>query len=604
MASMPFGLAGMAYQGMTGNQPPGILQGNMGTNAANAMGLPQYQGAGERILGAGLENAVGGALLPGGATMGRMALGGAAGLAGQGAQEAGAGPMGQLAASAAVGMGLPVAGMVLSAGIRSALAGAGARRAAAQQTDALIQAGNPTAARSLGQVAEGGLAGGARGVEGKLMVNPGSAPIMKRNLDKQAAEMGERVEKIASSVAPPALKKTIGQAITRDIEETFIPNFKAKTEQLYQKVYAVVPPTTPVTPTAVTQLIVNQNHLSGMARELSDDIVNPKYSAILNHIDEATTSGGGTIPFAVMKELRSRLFAMENGDELVADLNMRDVRILRGALTEDMGAAVQKAGGTQATQDWNRAGLFYRKGMERIENVLQPIIDKAKPEQAYAAMMSGTKEGASALQSTLQSLSPPARALVRADMFRRLGRGQDGSFIPELYLKNMNRLAPDARAALFENEPLIGANLASLAKTASARQEMFNVAGTARKTGFQAVVNALGVRAMGGAAGMAVGGPVGAVVGGAMAPAAMSGVGNIAARVFTNPKMINWMVRQTKVPYGALQQELAILAKDAVKWGPDDRQTALDFVSTMQGMDWRSILLASAAADATAQRPQ
>jgi hypothetical protein len=49
-------------------------------------------------------------------------------------------------------------------------------------------------------------------------------------------------------------------------------------------------------------------------------------------------------------------------------------------------------------------------------------------------------------------------------------------------------------------------------------------------------------------------------------------------------------------------QELALLAKDSQKWGTADRQIAQDLSGTLSHMDWRSILLAQSAADATASR--
>jgi hypothetical protein len=607
MASMPFGLAGMAYQGMTGNQPPAMLQGNMGTNAANAMGLPQYQGAGERMLGAAGENAIGGALLPGGAAMGRMALGGAAGLAGQGAAEAGAGPMGQMAASAAAGMGLPVTGMILSGAIRSALAGSASRRAAAQETMALIQAGDPKAAVTLGQVAEGGA---ARTIEGGLKNIPGTGSVFQRTLDKQATEMGERVEKVASKMGPPAAKEVVGAAVQRGIEQGFIPNFKAKSAELYERVYSMVPPTSPVTPTATTRLMVKQNDLMGMAGELSDDITNPKFAKILGDLDKAAEAGGGTVPFEVIKELRSRLGAMLSGDELIADINLRDVKRLYGTLTEDMGAAVQKTGGTPATQAWNRANTFVKAGHERIDKILQPLVSKRTPEQAMSALMSGTKEGATALRSTLRSLDPASAGLVRSNVLRQLGRMPDETFSPELFLRKLDGLAPTAKAALFDGEEQVGTGLLSLAKTAEARKAagkvMFNPSGTAQNTAFFAILNGMskiGISGAGALVGQQVGGGLGAMAGAMGAPLLTAAAANqLAERVFTNPRMINWLVRQTKIPFGAMQQELAILAKDATKWGPEDKQTAMDLVGAMAKMDWRTVLLGQAAADATAQR--
>lgn len=579
-------------------------QGPLGPAVANQLGLPQPSTPMERMGVAGGEGLVTSAAMGGGP--GLMALGAASGLAGQGAQEQGMSPMGQMAASAAVGLGLPVAGMVLSGGIRAALAGSAARREAARQATALIQAGDPQAAVTLGQVAEGGA---ARTIEGGLRNIPGATSVFARTLDKQADEMGARVEKIAATAGPPANKEVVGAAVKRGIEYGFIPNFKAKTEELYQKVYSLVPQGSPVTPTAVTRLIAKQNDMLGMARELSDDISSPKFASILNHIDEAVSSSpNGTIPFAVMKELRSRLGAILSGDELIADINRRDVKILYGALTEDMGAAIQKAGGTPATQAWNRANTFYQKGADRIERILEPLVSKRTPEQAFAALMSGTKEGATALRATLRSLPAAEAGLVRANVLRQLGRMDDDTFNPELFLRKLNALAPTARTALFEADPQVGTNLSALASMAESRKQagkvMFNASGTAPNVAFFAILNGLSrltVSGAGALVGQQIGGGPGAALG-AMAGPALTAVGanQLAERVFTSPRMIHWLVRQTKIPFGAMSQELAILAKESRKWGPSDQQIAQDLTGALAHMDWRSILMGGAVADATA----
>ncbi len=585
--------------GMGGIVPPGMVQGAMG-QGMDRLGVPQPQTPGERIGVAGAE----GATMGGPFGMAGAALGAGANMAGQGAGEMGAGPLGQMAASAAVGLGLPIAGMVLSSGIRSALAGAASRRAAAAQSLQLIQAGDPNAAVTLGQVAEGGA---GRTIEGGLKNIPGGGGPIQRSLDKQAQEMGARVEGVANRLGRATSTEVVGKAVQRGIEDGFIPNFKATADQLYQKVYALVPPNSEVSPTAVTRLIANQNQLLGMSRELSDDIASPKFAGILNHLDEAVTnSPNGTIPFAVVKELRSRLGAMISGEEMIPDVNLRDVKRLYGALTEDMGAAVQKVGGAPGTQAWNRANTFWQKGTDRIEKILDPLVRKRTPEQAFTAMMSGTKDGATALRSTLQSLDAGSQGLVRSHVLRQLGRMPDDSFSPELFLRKLNGLAPTTTAALFEGQGQVGTDLAALAKIAEARKAsgrvMFNPSGTAQNTAFFAILNGitkLGMVGGGALAGASAGGGAGAAMGAVATPIVAN---QLAERVFTNPRMINWLVKQTRVPFGAMRQELALLAKDAQKWGPADRTVAEDFSSAFGNIDWRSILMAQAAADASSVR--
>ncbi len=585
--------------GMGGMMSPPVSQRQQVGGYMDQMGVPQPQTAGERIGVAGAE----GAAMGGPFGMGAAGLGAAANMAGQGAGELGAGPLGQMAASGAVGFGLPIAGMVLAGGIRAALAGAASRRASAEQALQLIQAGDPNAAVTLGQVAEGGA---ARTIEGGLKNIPGGGPPFQRALDKQAKEMGDRVEKVASGMGRPASTEVVGKAIQRGIEDGFIPNFRATRDQLYAKVDALVKPDSPVTPTAVTRLIANQNHLLGMSRELSDDIASPWFAGKLERLQQAAESSpDGTIPFQVVRELRSRIGAALSGEELIPDINIRDAKRLYGALSEDLGAAVQKNGGQPATQAWNRANLFNQKGMDRIEKVLDPLVRKKVPEQAFTALMSGTKDGATALRSTLQSLDAGSAGMVRGHVLRMLGKMPDDTFSPELFLRKLNGLHPNARAALFEGQGQTGQQLADLAGLAEARKAsgrvMFNPSGTAQNTAFFAILNGITKLGVMGAGGAVAAGAPGAAAGAIATPVIAN---QLAERVFTNPRMINWLVKQTKVPFGAMRQEIALLAKDAQKWGPNDQSVAQDFTSAFGNLDWRSILMAQAAADASSVRQQ
>jgi hypothetical protein len=284
-------------------------------------------------------------------------------------------------------------------------------------------------------------------------------------------------------------------------------------------------------------------------------------------------------------------------------------------LSADMDAAVLKTAGPAGMAATKRANDFYKQGMDKIEKVYQPILDKKIPQQAWSALMSGTKEGATVLRTTLQGLDAEGQGLVRSNMMRRLGQMDDGSFSPELYLRSLNKLAPTSQAAMFEGTGKFGEQSLALAKIADLRRQqgrvMFNPSGTAQNVAFHGIVNGLAGLAKtaiagapaGAAAGGAIGGPIGAAVGAAVGPIGTAiAAHQLAERVFTNPRMVNWMVRQTRIPFGAMNQEIAILAKDAQKWGPADKETAMEFVKAMTSMDWRSILLGQAAADATAQR--
>lgn len=601
MASLPFGMAGAAYQGITGNEPPAMLQGQQGTAAADQIGLPQPQGAGERIVTAAGENAVGAGILPG-ATPALAALGAASGTAGQVTQEMGGGPLAQMAASAAVGMGIPVVGKMGAAAIRAAIAGSAARRQAAEQSLALMRAGEPNAAVSLGQVAEGGA---ARLMQGGLRNVPGASEVFKANAERQAKQMGQRAAGIADELSPVGNATTAGAAIQTGLKEGFIPRFKAVANRMYERVWSLMPPDTPIQMPATVKLHADMGSLGAGAEALKSDLSNPKVAGILERLAQALDdSPNGAIPFQVAKQLRSRLGAMLNGDELVTDVNLGDVKRIYGALSQDMRAGIAQSN-PRALPAWDRAEAFWRQGSEKIEKILQPLMDKKTPEAAFTALFSGSRDGSTVLRSTMRSLSGAERGVIQSAAVRRMGLANPGAqdavgdiFSPETFLTRWNQLAPASRDALFEGaDPRIVGNLNRLAKAAeirkSAARVLPNPSGTAPNTAFWAAMSGLGTSV----AGTVMGNPTVAL--GGLAPAGVIGGSNLLARAFTSPRITNWLVRQTRLPFGALTQELALLAKDAQKWPEDDRETAQEISQSLSNVDWRSVMMAQAVADAS-----
>lgn len=596
LVGFPYAMAGLAYNKLTGNQPPGILQPQGGA-AADQLGLPQPQSGGERMVVAGAEGSAAAAPFGAAGAMAPMVsqgLGVASSMAGQGAQEAGASPMGQMAASAAVGLGLPVVGAMGASVIRSALAGSATRREAARQSMALLQAGNPQGPVSLGQVAEGGV---GRMVEGGLKNVPGASQTLQNTSGAQGEALGAKATRIADQVSPGGTPTSAGVAIQRGISEGFVPQFRATSKALYDKVYQLVPGETPVIPSKTVGLFADQGNLAAQARPLSDELFANgkmgKWSESMAATLEASPQG---IPFNVLKEWRSQIGEALSGADMIEGVGMRDLKRLYGTLSDDMRTAVASRG-PAAERAWDRAQQHWKAGTDRLEGVLQPLMDKRSPELAFNAAMAGTKDGATLLRSTMRSLAPVEKRLVASTVLRKLGHnpGTD-TFTPETYLRNWNKLSPEAKGTLFEGiDQNIPKDLNRLAQAAAIRGEagkvLFNPSGTAVNTAFLSILTGSGLIGAG-----AVSGNTAMMFAGS-APLAGVAAANLTARAFTNPNVIRWLVKQTAVPAGALKQQLAILAKDSQKWDPESRDIADEMVSTLGNIDWPKMIMATALAD-------
>lgn len=227
----------------------------VGTSTADMLGLPQPQGATERIVGGVSRALVGG----GGFTGAGRALANAPGAVGavgaslaakpgsqavasvtggtaaEVARESGVGPWGQMAAGIAGGL----APSGVAASFRGAARGGEVGR---QNMLANIEAferagaGTPTVA----QATEGRI---ARGAEALLERAPGGAGVMARTADREQAGMGQRVREVADSLSTKASPEQAGRGIERGIrgEGGFLESFKAQQEQLFDRLDNYIP---------------------------------------------------------------------------------------------------------------------------------------------------------------------------------------------------------------------------------------------------------------------------------------------------------------------------------------------------------------------------
>ena len=573
-------------------------QAPTGQRGADQIGLPRPETPGERTGVAAGEGAIMGAL-SGGGPLGTL-LGAASGTAGQAAKESGAGPLGQAGASVAVGLGVPAMGKIAAGAIRIAFAGTAARRTEARAALDLIQGGDPDAAVSLGQVA-GGI---APTVQGGLRNTPTAISRFRKSFDEQAENMRGQMGQIADRVTGrKATPEAAGRVVQRGIEDGFIPRFRGMANELYGKVFAMLPKDFTVQPVNTAKIFIAQGNLAAKARPFSENIATPTLKKWGDDLAQTLDdSPDGSISFEVLKEFRSKIGNMISGTDLVTDVAKGDLKQLYGALSQDMKYAIAQTN-PKALPAWNRAQLYWEKGSDRIQNVLQPIMDKKTPEVAFKALFNGSRDGATVLRSTMRSLGPEERRVVGATVLRNIGKAKPFDqdevgqlFDPQVFLTRWNTYSPEARTALVESMgPMMGKDLDRLAKVASMQKAAYRVmpnpAGTASNTAFWGIMTAMAGGLTSGTAAALGGGSV--TVGlSAAAPTILAGVGaNLTARAFTNPRIVHWMVGQTKVPYSALGMQLGILAKDSQKWDPESRDAAQELLGMFRGVTHQQMML-------------
>jgi hypothetical protein len=313
------------------------------------------------------------------------------------------------------------------------------------------------------------------------------------------------------------------------------------------------------------------------AENLSAQTINPKITAIKEAL--ASDAQHGTLPYAAVKELRSRIGKQLTDPDLVSDAPRAQLKQLYGALTKDLEVAAADAG-PDAVQALKRANNFYRAGMKRVDDVLEPILNKGDPEKIFQAAISGTKEGSTTISGVMKSLPDESRKVVAATMLRRLGKAtaskQDDLaevFSPETFLTNWNKITPDSKRVLFSALP--GSMRWDLDKIAQVASNM--------REGSKVFANPSGTT-QGTASAMTAGGFVVSLLTGQFHAAAgiAGGVATAygAGHLMTSPGFVHWLAKSTQVPVEQLPATLNQLFQASLYMKGAERKDVREFVKS------------------------
>lgn len=395
-----------------------------------------------------------------------------------------------------------------------------------------------------------------QGFENAASKMPTGAPHMGDAANQQLDTLGQRVADLAvdygtgRGATAGASTEQAGRALQRGGEE-FVRNFQNKAEDLYQNLYQIMPRDTPAAATNIIAALGQQRAEMAAAPTLAAKLENPTLRGYLDAI-QADLSPQGTLPYNVISTFRSKIGRMLSDPMTVADIPRSELKQVYGALSADMEAAA-RAAGPDALKMFQGANRYYSAGLKRIESVIDKVVQAKTPEKAYAWAMEGSQAkggGGTKLMQLRRSLPAEEWDVVSSFVLRQMGEAvpsQQGSkviFSPETFLTRWSQMAPGARDALFKGSKYDGLPdslqaLLDIAATMRDTKYMSNPSGTAGQSMFMAFLKPF---ATGGGAGAGFGAAgTGAAIGAAVG-AANAFVPYSAARAFTNPRFVNWLV--------------------------------------------------------------
>jgi hypothetical protein len=157
----------------------------------------------------------------------------------------------------------------------------------------------------------------------------------------------------------------------------------------------------------------------------------------------------------------------------------RRARQVVDAANEDVIDGLRAAGRGEAADRYAKADEFWRKRLETIDNVLEPIIGKGASksgEEVVGSLQRSMKGNNRRFVEFLDALPEAERNDVRATLISRLGRSTKGNqndegsaFSLQTFLSNWDEIGESAKRALFGAESRAAMN--DLAKVASASRQ-------------------------------------------------------------------------------------------------------------------------------------
>ena len=423
------------------------------------------------------------------------------------------------------------------------------------------------------------------------------------NLSKKIlAGEGATLDDIAKQAIPD--ETIAGQVIQKGISDKGMFNgvnsmdswtgrFKSVTGLLFGKVDEYVPPSSLFNVSNTMNTLLGTNKPIAGAPTVSKLLENPFIADVFEGVLKdsaalATKDGVNRLSYEALKTMRSRI-----GDKLSDALliGRGDLKQLYGALTRDIEAGVLNTGGPTAVKALQRANGVYEKGMQKLEDFLQPIYNKVDPDNIVKSLMGSSAEGATRITAVKSSLTAPQYKVLLSTILDKMGRispgqglaegiEQTGRFSTEVFLTNWNKLSPAAKKVLFNGKgfgPGMIKDLDALTKVTSIIREsgktFKNPSGTADRLA--------GV-------GLVIGGGAGFVTGNPMFLAALPvvmGASNVTARLMTNPRFVKCAAEATKIAgnkgYQGIAEHLTKLGVIAANSSPEERQYLYEYLDTI-----------------------
>lgn len=396
---------------------------------------------------------------------------------------------------------------------------------------------------------------------------PSAFATMREKAIGQQAEIGKRVQELRGQISPVKEPYIVGREAKKGFTEVFVPRARATQRALYEKADSLIPPAlVRISPARTQQALDDVLQKFSETPELRSELGNKQLLRISDAIARGKNEAG-EIPLSTMRDLRSWAGEKLSNVDLTPDFPRAQVKALYKALSEDFDSAVSNFDKTK--QAFSRANNYTRAFHERMDMV-QDTLSRNNADEIYRNILSNAAEGPTKLTAMLRSIPKDEQKAVVSAFVNRMGRVAPGSqdetgelFSSRTFLTNYNKLDRASQQVLFGR---FGSKF---------QQDLKKIAVVADKIdkSSQILANPPGTAAAGGAIGsaMAIGGGVASGKFGFASGVIGTLIGaNQGARLFTNPRFVEWLASNIDKPVSRASGMIGALSTIAKDDGDED----------------------------------
>ena len=411
---------------------------------------------------------------------------------------------------------------------------------------------------SLGQVTQ---KQGIQTVELILGNIPGGSGKIAAVASKAQDDLGKAALKIATkniNKVLPATEVQVGRVIKNGIKDGvnssngFVGRFQSKAGVLFGDVDKFIKKDSLIS-------------LNGTIKSL-EDLVTPIKGAeatslvfknqflddILKGFNTDLAKNSGRMPYQAIKSIKQKIGNKLSNFDLINPVDKAQLKLVYGALSKDLQAHLK--GNVKGLNALSRANKYYKSGLNRIDNYLEPIFKTSDPDRIASLLLNTGKEGATRLNAIKKSLTTEQYDVFLSNIMERMGRLQPGQalsgdlvegagkFSSETFLTNFNRLSVEAQESLFKGKGWTSGmqkDFTDILKISN----FIRLSGRTFKNPSGTADRIVGQGMMLGAAGSLAVNPAFALVGLPL----VIGSSRVVAGLMTNPSFIKWLAQGIKI---------------------------------------------------------